>query len=151
MQSYIFKWRVVLLIAGCFGSGVAYAEAYDDAWVFVGNQDFQTELAITPAEQRQGLMFRKSMQDNQAMLFIYQKPRRVAFWMKNTLIPLDMLFFDDNGSLVEIKENIPPCKTATCPTYPARYPRIKYVLEINAGLSQKLGLKVGDKLYGCGI
>ncbi len=151
MRNYISKLTARLLIAGCFSSGVAYAESYDDAWVFVGNQDFQTELAITPAKQRQGLMFRKSMQDNQAMLFIYQKPRRVAFWMKNTLIPLDMLFFDDNARLVEIKENVPPCKTATCPTYPARHPNIKYVLEINAGLSEKLGLKVGDALYGCGI
>lgn len=132
-------------------STITQAKDYTDALIFVGNSEFDTELAITPNEQRKGLMFRKDMANSQAMLFIYARPRKVAFWMKNTLIPLDILFFNEEGELVEIKENIQPCKTVECPTYPAKSKNIKYVLEINAGQSQLLDIKVGDKLYGCGI
>lgn len=152
MRIKVFKaFAGLLLLNTVLLGNVAYARDYNDALVFVGDTEFNTELALTPNEQRKGLMFRKSMADNQAMLFIYPQPRKVAFWMRNTLIPLDMLFFDGNGELVEIKENVPPCKTENCPTYPAQNPTIKYVLEINAGQSQLLDIKIGDKLYGCGI
>ncbi len=151
MRIDVFKSFVIFVsLTGIF-TNTSLARDYNDALLFVGEAEFNTELAITPAEQRKGLMLRRSMQTNEAMLFIYPTPRKVAFWMKNTLIPLDMLFFDDTGTLVEIKQNVPPCKTKRCPTYPAKAPNIKYVLEINAGQSQLLDIRVGDKLYGCGI
>ena len=67
--------------------------------------------------------------------------------MKNTLIPLDILYFDQNRKLINISENTPPCKNTTtrCPNYPSEAPA-KYVLEINAGLSQKHGFKRGDEM-----
>ncbi|MFC3903502.1 Uncharacterized conserved membrane protein, UPF0127 family [Acinetobacter marinus] len=145
-----------------FVSNLAYANGDHNALICVGDvasqgkshrtppAKFYAELATTPDQQRQGLMFRQSMADDQAMLFIYPEPHQVGFWMRNTLIPLDMLFFDDRGELREIKQNIPPCKTQNCPIYVAKSSNIKYVLEINAGQSQLWDIQVGDQLYGCG-
>lgn len=152
MTITLFKSLFYLPVAAALSLPLSsYAGSYNDALLFVGEAEFNTELAITANEQRKGLMFRQQMANNEAMLFIYPQPRKVAFWMRNTLIPLDMLFFNGDGELVEIKENIPPCKSKDCPTYPAKDPNIKYVLEINAGQSQLLDIQVGDRLYGCGI
>lgn len=151
MRIKIFKLLQGLFFGFVVCLSVVQARDYNDALIFVGAAEFKTELAITPAEQRKGLMFRQSLKEDEAMLFIYPAPRSVAFWMRNTLIPLDMLFFDADANLVEIKKNIQPCKSESCPTYPAKSKNIKYVLEINAGQSQLLDINVGDKLYGCGI
>nr|WP_298889957.1 DUF192 domain-containing protein [uncultured Acinetobacter sp.] len=145
-----------------FVSNLAHANRDQDALICVvdvasqgkshrkSHAKFYAELATTPNKQRQGLMFLQSMADDQAMLFIYPKPHQVGFWMRNTLIPLDMLFFDDRGELLEIKQNLPPCKTQHCPIYVAKNSNIKYVLEVNAGQSQLLDIQVGAQLYGCG-
>jgi YVTN family beta-propeller protein len=96
-------------------------------------------------EFARGLMFRKHLPWNAGMLFAYddEEPRR--FWMKNTLIPLDMIFVDSNSKIIDIKENVPPCKQEECPTYPSKEPA-QYVLEVNAGFVEEKGVKVGDRL-----
>jgi uncharacterized membrane protein (UPF0127 family) len=65
--------------------------------------------------------------------------------MKNTLIPLDMIFVNGSSKIIEIKENVPPCVQDECPTYPSKEPA-QYVLEVNAGFVQEKGIKVGDRL-----
>lgn len=152
----------LLWLTTLFISNLAYANRDHEALICVGDTasydkshrkshaKFYAELATTPDQQRQGLMFRQSMADDQAMLFIYPKPHQVGFWMRNTLIPLDMLFFDERGELLEIKQNTLPCKTQNCPIYVAKNSNIKYVLEINAGQSQLWDIQVGDQLYSCG-
>jgi uncharacterized membrane protein (UPF0127 family) len=65
--------------------------------------------------------------------------------MKNTLIPLDMIFIDSSFKIIDIKENVPPCKQEECPSYPSREPA-QYVLEVNAGFVQEKGIKLGDRL-----
>jgi uncharacterized membrane protein (UPF0127 family) len=65
--------------------------------------------------------------------------------MKNTLIPLDMIFVDSSSKIIDIKENVPPCKQEECPSYPSREPA-QYVLEVNAGFVQEKGVKIGDRL-----
>jgi uncharacterized membrane protein (UPF0127 family) len=79
------------------------------------------------------------------MLFAYDDEETRRFWMKNTLIPLDMVFFDSSSKIIDIKENVPPCKQEECPTYPSREPA-QYVLEVNAGFVQEKGIKLGDRL-----
>lgn len=122
-----------------------YEEHYDEV-VLIGERRFATEIAATLGELQKGMMHRPSMRDDQAMLFIYPHPQRLTFWMKNTLIPLDMLFFDEHGILLEIKQNVPPCKTPRCPTYPSRHDNIKYVVELNGGAGERLDIKAGDQL-----
>jgi uncharacterized protein len=104
------------------------------------------EVANTAQEQEIGLMNRPSMPINHGMVFNFTPPMPARFWMKNTLIPLDMLFLRD-GKIKNIQANVPPCKADPCPNYgPENQELIDQVIELNAGQAQKLGLKVGDKL-----
>lgn len=115
--------------------------------VTIKDHTFLVELADDAQSRAMGLMYRKEMADSEGMLFIFPDSKPRAFWMKNTLIPLDILYFDQNRRLVSISENTPPCKNTTtrCPNYPSAKPA-KYVLEINAGLSQDHGFVTGDEL-----
>ena len=111
--------------------------------VCFGANCFSVELAKTDAEREKGLMYRTSLDENKGMLFIFNTESIYPFWMKNTLIPLDMVWIGANNKIVFIAQNVQPCKTLICPiTMPLA--KAKYVLEINAGVSQKIGIKVGD-------
>jgi uncharacterized membrane protein (UPF0127 family) len=113
--------------------------------VRLGGEWFSVELATTPKDQSLGLMFRDSMPDNHGMLFIFPTEARRSFWMKNTRIALDIFYFDEELKLVSVSENTPPCRVQQCPGYPSDGPA-RYVLELNAGKAQQLGVAVGDPL-----
>lgn len=106
---------------------------------------FGVELATTPSEQAHGLMDRRSMPADHGMLFVFPDSEVRTFWMKNTLIPLDILFFDAERHLVTIQANAQPCKADPCQLYPSSAPA-RYVLELNAGTATRLGLRNGDTL-----
>jgi uncharacterized membrane protein (UPF0127 family) len=106
---------------------------------------FSVEMATTPKEQSLGLMFRDSMPEDHGMLFIFPTETRRSFWMKNTRIPLDIFYFDADLKLVSVSERTPPCRTERCPSYPSSGPA-KYVLELNAGKAEQLGVQPGDPL-----
>jgi YVTN family beta-propeller protein len=104
------------------------------------------DVADDPHEQERGLMFRKSLESNNGMFFVYEDLENRTFWMKNTLIPLDMIFIDNNLRIVDIKENVQPClQENPCPSYPSIRPA-KYVLEVNGGFVRENGVKIGDTL-----
>jgi uncharacterized membrane protein (UPF0127 family) len=104
------------------------------------------ELAVTREEQVQGLMFREHLDENAGMLFVFEEERGLAFWMKNTLIPLDVLYLDANGTIVDIHTMQPcPPETLDCPNYPSQ-DEAQYALEINAGRAEELGLEIGETL-----
>lgn len=91
-------------------------------------------------------MFRTELAKDRGMLFVFNPPRSVKFWMKNTLIPLDMLFMS-NGVVKYISANVPPCRVATCPSYgPDAQIPIDSVIELRGGRAAELKLKVGDRL-----
>jgi YVTN family beta-propeller protein len=105
------------------------------------------DVANDPEEQSKGLMFRKNMEWNNGMLFVYEDVKYLSFWMKNTYIPLDMIFADKDLRIVDIKQDVQPClQEDICPSYPSKQPA-KYVLEVNAGFVQQNGIRVGDVLY----
>jgi YVTN family beta-propeller protein len=106
--------------------------------IFIEVPDDREEFA-------RGLMFRTHLPWNAGMLFAFDDEETRRFWMKNTLIPLDMVFFDSSSKIIDIKENVPPCKQEECPTYPSKEPA-QYVLEVNAGFVQEKGIKLGDRL-----
>jgi uncharacterized protein len=103
------------------------------------------ELALTDAERAKGLMFRTKLLADQGMLFVFDQEGLHAFWMKNTLIPLDMLWLDPDRRVVHIERDVPPCKADPCPSYGPARPAL-YVLELEAGAAARLGLKAGDRL-----
>ena len=127
-----------LLLAGC-ASG-------SDLWVEVGGTRYAVEIADDDAERARGLMFRDTMAADRGMLFIHEHEQPLAYWMKNTKIPLDILYFDDERALVSQQRDVPPCTLGNgCPSYPSEGPA-RYVLELNAGEAAKLGLEDGAKL-----
>lgn len=111
--------------------------------VCVKNDCFLVEIADDPSEREIGLMGRDSLDAKSGMLFVFEQEGVYKFWMKNTLIPLDMIWIDGNNKIVFIKENAEPCKTDTCETFGPNE-KAKYVLEINGGLAEKMKLKIGD-------
>ena len=100
------------------------------------------ELALTPMEQAKGLMFRTEMADDAGMLFVFKEEAPRSFWMKNTLIPLDIIFIKRNGEILNIRENAIPQDLTPVTSEGNAYA----VLEINAGMSKTLGLGAGDKV-----
>ncbi len=114
-----------------------------EATLTIKQSKFNIELAVTKEERKKGLMGRQSLPYNQGMLFVYDEPRIISFWMKNTLIPLDILFFDANGELLEIIPQAQPCKHFLCPTYTNKTPA-SFVLEIPAGSTSKHNIVPGD-------
>jgi uncharacterized membrane protein (UPF0127 family) len=113
--------------------------------VELGGKRFSVEIADTSEKQALGLMFRDSMPADHGMLFIFPREAPRSFWMKNTRIPLDIMYFNEDLELVSISADTPPCKVRYCPSYPSRVPA-KFVLELNAGTASELGVELGDRL-----
>lgn len=99
------------------------------------------ELAVTTAEREQGLMFRRSMGENEGMLFDFGEDRVVYMWMRNTPLPLDMLFLDASGVVVHIHENAVPYSEAIIPSVEP----VRFVLEMPGGTVGRFGIRKGDK------
>ena len=98
------------------------------------------EIADNPSKRETGLMFRRSLPDNAGLLFIYKKRQPLSFWMKNTYIPLDIIFVDEDMKIVTISKNTKPLSEDPIPSY--RYSM--YVIEVNAGFCDKYGIQIGD-------
>lgn len=135
--------RTIALACALLLSLTACAET--KPYVILKGQNITVEVADSPSKQALGLMYRRELAEDQGMLFIYSRIETMSFWMKNTLIPLDIMFFDHDLRLINVSANTPPCKTARCPSYKSTAPG-KYVLEVNAGLANKWGVQPGDKL-----
>lgn len=108
---------------------------------------FEVEVVTTPETRAQGLMFRKSMAANAGMLFIYPDEEAVSFWMKNTLIPLDMLFVKADGSIAHIAHNAVPLDETPIDSGAP----VKAVLEVNGGTANALGIKEGDRIESAAL
>ncbi len=107
-----------------------------------GAHDFQVEVAATRAERERGLMFRTGLAPNRGMLFDYGAPRGIAMWMKNTLIPLDMIFVDAGGRVVNVYvDAVPRSLSSIRAARPARV-----VIEVPGGTAARLGIAAGDRV-----
>ena len=106
---------------------------------------YRVEVARTPEEQAQGLMFRESLAPRTGMIFLFGEPAVHRFWMKNTMIPLDMIWMDATGKVVFVSANTPPCQADPCPSYGPDAP-IASVLEIAGGMAEREAIKPGATL-----
>ena len=106
------------------------------------NITLNVEVAKTIQERRTGLMYRKNLLDNEGMLFIFPSENIIQLWMKNTYIPLDIIFISKNKVVVDIKKNMEKLSE----TIIKSKVKSKYALELNAGLINKLDIKIGDKI-----
>ena len=142
-QHYLFMLFFAFL-SGCASAG--------EGWVEIGGRRYEVDIADDDHERARGLMFRESMPAGHGMLFIHEQQQPLAYWMKNTKIPLDILYFDDQKRLVSQQRDVPTCSLGNqCPPYPSGAPA-RYVLELNAGQAAELDLKEGVVLtFGPGI
>ncbi|HEY2071891.1 MAG TPA: DUF192 domain-containing protein [Rhizomicrobium sp.] len=108
-----------------------------------GTRTFQVEIADNDAERERGLMFRKAMEADHGMLFVFERDEGVAFWMKNTILPLDLIFIRSDGSISSVAANATPQSTQEIPSAEM----IRGVLEINAGKAMELDIIPGDVVH----
>ena len=125
---------------------LATSDSRVDSTIVIATRDaehiFSIEIARTPAEMERGLMYRERLDADRGMLFLYEQDRQVAFWMKNTLIPLDLIFVDATGRIVGIAERAVPLSTQLIPSPEP----VRAVLEVNGGTAERLHIKIGDRL-----
>jgi uncharacterized membrane protein (UPF0127 family) len=136
-----FLCRTIVVISLLIGSTAC---ATGENYVVLKGERFLVEIADDREKQALGLMFRNSMPADQGMLFIFGNEAPRSFWMKNTRIPLDIMYFSSELELVSVA-NAKPCRVERCPAYPSAGPAM-YVLELNAGKAEELGLAGGDVL-----
>jgi len=113
--------------------------------VLPNNQNVKVEIADSKLKRAKGLMYRKHLDKNSGMLFIFNDKAKHIFWMKNTLIALDIIWMDENFKIIDITHNAQPCNTTLCQTYMPALPA-KYALEVNGKYSEEQSIKVGDFL-----
>lgn len=106
-----------------------------------GKKSFRIEIAATPMDRSMGLMYRTDLADDQSMLFVFEQTIPVSFWMKNTPLPLDLLFIDQHGKIRDIKQGEPYSEAMIAPRE-----AVRFVLELKAGTAEKNGIRVGDML-----
>ncbi len=128
--------------AGALAASISFEEspltiaAADDRF------EFQVEMAVNPAQRSQGLMFRESLDEDRGMLFDFGQPQQATMWMRNTYVPLDMLFIDEHGRITQIAADTQPLSDAVIAS---REP-VRAVLELRGGVSAKLGITPGDRV-----
>lgn len=137
---------VAFLLTLLVATGAAALERFEKSELTIvtknGPQVFEVEIAETVAQHAQGLMYRRSMPANAGMLFTYKAPQAASFWMKNTFIPLDMIFIGQDGRIVNIKQRTVPHSLT-----PVRSKgKVLAILELNGGTSARLGIKAGDEV-----
>lgn len=114
-----------------------------------GDVPIQVEIADSEAEREQGLMERTSLGENDGMLFIFENEGQFSFWMKNTLIPLDIIFIDKNHKVLNIQHAV-PCENDPCALYPSGGLAL-FVVEVNGGLAAEKGIQTGDQVRFTGL
>jgi len=146
--SRLASWRGVFAAAVfmlVLAAGAA-AQAADESMLEIVTKDgvhvFTIEMARTNEERQKGLMFRKELPEGRGMLFDFKPDQDVSMWMRNTYIPLDMLFINGDGTIRRIAENTEPLSERTIPSGGP----VRGVLEVIGGTAKKLGIKAGDKV-----
>jgi hypothetical protein len=140
IQRLIFACVLVLASAGAFAAELPR----DVVMVETSSSQyrFEVEVADDSAERAEGLMYRTSLADNAGMLFLYQETRPVEFWMKNTLLSLDIVFVREDGTIARIAESTTPMSEDLIPSGEP----VRAVLEVKAGTMRQLGVTAGDRL-----
>ncbi len=144
-QIIVLSLIAMILAAGCVSTTNQMQTAQVEISTASSSVLVNAEVADTPDAWGRGLMFRTSLDDNGGMIFMFSDEQPRTFWMKNTLIPLDMIFISTSNQIVDIKKNFEPCRADPCPAYTSRLPA-RYVLEVNGGFADRNGVEVGNRV-----
>jgi len=143
MKRYLFVFLILIIFTFAIISIIKNNSK--ESKVCVNNHCFSVELSETQKQRSQGLMYKESLDQDKGMLFIFDQEKKHSFWMKNTLIPLDIIWINKDKEVVDIKKNVQPCVQEECKIFKPSN-KAKYVLELNAGQSDKTNIKIGDRL-----
>ncbi len=139
------KISSVILLCISIGIGILLFQEYRGDRVCFNEHCFDVELARTEEERQKGLMSREDLGPDEGMLFIFEEKGYHSFWMKDTVIPLDIIWINEDREVVYISENTPPCEEEFCPAIkPDR--KARFVLELKGGTVKRIGLNEGDEL-----
>lgn len=150
----VFIHLLVVLVLGCARASAPAAGAAEPApqsqadapaVTFPDGSVVRVEIAANDELRAQGLMYRDELRPDRGMLFFFPADGAYSFWMKNTRIPLDIIWIDTSRTIVDVKHDVPPCVADPCPSYHPAAPG-RYVLELAAGVAREHGLKPGDVL-----
>jgi uncharacterized protein len=126
---------ILLLFIKIYNVLKKYKESYNNTF------QFEAKVVSTPTTKKKGLMNRKNkLKDNQGMLFVFDEPQTISLWMKNTYIPLDAIYFNEDGKILELNENLKPKSTKSVVSKKS----LKYVLEVNGNTIKNKNIKIGD-------
>jgi len=154
LKKIIPPWFSFLFLFLMLLSSVAYKEIENviaqeqkqnqTALVTVGGVNLITSLSTTPDAQSKGLAIRDSLNENEGMLFIFETPQKYSFWMKDMKFPIDIIWINQDGKIVHIEKNLPPCVfLLPCPSYAPKDDSL-YVLEVVSNFTNKFNINVGD-------
>ncbi len=128
----------------------ATPQQHDRLEVFIGGVKIYADLADTPRKQADGLMWRPHLNESEGMLFIFSGEENVSVWMKNMLIPIDVVFISSDMKIITVHMSVPPCQHTPCASYGSSKPA-KYALEVSAGFCERHRVKPGDSISISGL
>jgi hypothetical protein len=120
-------------------------QQYSRSEVLIGGLKIYADLADTPKKQINGLVWRSQLNDSEGMLFVFSSERSLNFWMKNMLIPIDIVFVTSDMKVINVYKSVPPCVDDPCKLYASSKPA-KYALELSAGFCERHGVHPGDSI-----
>ncbi len=128
----------------------ATPQQHNRSEVFIGGVRIYADLADTPRKQADGLMWRPQLNESEGMLFVFGGEGNVSVWMKNMLIPIDVVFITSDLKIITVHKSVPPCLDDPCKLYTSRKPA-KYALEVSAGFCERHGVQPGDSISISGL
>ncbi len=139
------KFLIVLILILVVILAYSFSIFNQKPYVKINDKIIHVEIADEPEEREKGLMFRENLKNDGGMFFVFDYEMNLTFWMKNTIIPLDIIFIDKDMVIIKIHENAQPCKGDPCEIYSSEE-HSKYVLEVNGGFSKVNNIQVGDEI-----
>lgn len=148
-----YRIKTLLLLSLIIGSTIfILTKEPDTIWFYQGKLKFinqqltiPVDIAKTRLQQEKGLMFKEELSNNRGLLLIYKQEKKIHIWMKNMLIPLDIIYISADKHIISFLKNIPPCIKAPCVTHKSNIPS-KSVLEVKAGFIDRYKINIGDKV-----
>lgn len=138
--------KIALFVLGLIIIGLAYLFLQEEySKTCFKDKCFLLQVAKTEKQREKGLSGRKKLDPNKGMIFVFDGSGKYVFWMKDTLIPLDIIWLDENFKVVDLREQIQPCNNNDCSTFTPIH-EAKYVMELNACQAKNIDLKVGDQV-----
>lgn len=136
---------IIIFLFFIFFKSIINNDLKNISQICISGNCFDVEVMDTIQKRESGMMNKKDLASNRGMFFVFKKEGFYDFWMKDTLISLDIIWIDENYQIVNIKNNVQPCKISQCEFFKSEK-KAKYVLEIKGGLTEDLRFKVGDKI-----